>query len=147
MAAATFNVQNQVEQGRAQTTGRVELNYKFDFAKITDGTGLAALEDAEFAVLPAGWVHERLDAVLRKAEGEVATLDVGTEAAPTGFGAAMDMNGTLNAEIAPGAATFGVGKYFHVNTPVRVRTPAAANTVNVAQVELTFIGYVRTTEF
>lgn len=147
MAAATFDAKNQVDQGRAQTSGRVEINFKVDFAKIGDGTGLAATEDAEIGVLPAGYVHERLDAVLRKAEGEVATMDVGVEADDNGFGVTMNVNGTINAEIAPGAAAFGAGKYFHVNTPVRVKCPAAANTLNVAQVELTWIGYLRTTEF
>lgn len=146
MAAATFDVTNQVEQGRSQTTRRVELHYHLDFSTLGDGTGLAAGEDAEFADLPAGYVHERLDAVLRTAEGEAATIDIGTEADADCFMDGGNVNGTPNAKIAlAGTEAAGAGTYYHTTTPVRVMCPAAANTVNVAVVDVTFIGYMRET--
>jgi hypothetical protein len=104
MAAAIFNARTQVNQGRQQNTRRVELHYKIDFNTIGDGTGLAQNEDIAFADLPPGYVHERLDAVLRTAEGAATTLDVGTEAAPTLFANALNMNGTQNAKIQPESA-------------------------------------------
>jgi len=150
MAAATFNAKKQIPQGRAQTENRVQLTYFLDFTaagKLGDGTGLAATEDMEIGDLPAGYVHERLDAVLRTAEGEAATLDVGTEADPDGFGDGLNVNGTPNARIAlAGTEAFAPGTYFHATTPIRVMCPAAGNTVNVAKVSLTFIGYIRSTE-
>ncbi len=185
MAAATFDVKDQVQQGRPGTPRRVEIPFELDFAgsKLGDGTGLAANEDMEFGLLPAGYVHERLDAKLITAEGEAATLDVGIDGDLTLFAAALNLNGTPNATIAqnPSAvaiatadadATYGqpeadlvneikgdvntlvsninterakAGKYFHTNTAVRVRCPNGANTINVAKVRLTFIGYMSDT--
>lgn len=171
MAAATFDVKDQVPQGRQQTTRRVELPYKLDFNTLGDATGLAQNEDAEFAVLPAGYVHERLDAVLRTAEGAAVTLDVGTEASPTLFANAISLNGTPNAKVqletiatADADATAGQPEadlmnelkadlnrllaagatYLHANTPVRVRNPGAT-LIDDAIVDLTFVGYMRET--
>lgn len=148
MAAATFDAKKQVPQGRAQSQRRVEFSFNLDFTAtggLGDGTGLAATEDMEIGVLPAGYVHERLDAVLRVAEGEVSTMDVGVEADDNGFGVLLNMNGTPNAKISVGAPAFVASEYFHVNTPVRVKCPAAANTINVAKVRLTFVGYLSDT--
>lgn len=186
MAAATFDAKKQIAQGRPQTTRRVEIPFNLDFTAtggLGDGTGLAANEDMEIGSIPAGFTMERLDPKLIVAEGEAATLDFGTEATPTLFAAALNLNGTPNAVIAqnPSAvavatadadATYGqpeadlineikadvntlvanlnterakAGLYFHVNTPVRVRCPNAANTINVAKVRLTLIGYMTDT--
>lgn len=141
-----FDVKKQIPQGRAQTTRRVELKYTLDFAKLGDGTGLAETESAEFAILPAGYVHERLDAILRKAEGTAATIDVGTEADPDCFGDGLNVNGTPNQEIAlAGTEAAGPGTYFHTNTPVWVTTPSGGATVAGAVVELIFVGYLTET--
>lgn len=166
MALATHNARAQVAQGRQQNTRRVELHYKLDFNTIGDGTGLAQNEDIAFADLPPGYVHERLDAVLRTAEGAATTLDVGTEAAPTLFANALNMNGTPNAKIqldtvvaadATDLATVltlanetkadlnrglgGAATYHHAKTEVRVRNPGAT-LIDDAIVDLTFVGYV-----
>jgi len=143
MAAPTFDATDQVAQGRQQTSRRVELHYHIDFNTIGDGTGLVAAETAGFGTLPAGYVHERLDAVLRTAEGGAATLDVGTEADPDGFLDGGDVNGTPNAKIAlAGTEALGAGTYFHANTPVRLGPPAAAATLDDAIADLTFVGYL-----
>ncbi len=168
MTAATFNARMQVAQGRQQSPRRVELHYRLDFNTIGDGTGLAQNEDLAFADLPDGYVHERLDAVLRTAEGAATTLDVGTEATPTLFANALNMNGTPNAKIqletiatADGDATYGQPEadllneikadvnrllvagatYHHTKTEVRVRNPGAT-TIDDAIVDLTFVGYM-----
>lgn len=142
LAAATFNAREQIPQGRQQQTRRVEFHWRVDYSKHGDGTGLAAGEDMEIGVLPAGYVHERLDAVLRTAEGEAATQHVGIEADDDGFGVSLNVNGTPNAKISVGSPAFVAGEYLHTNTTVRVKTPAATNTVNVAVVDYTFVGYL-----
>ena len=168
MAAATFDITKQVSQQRKQSTRRVEFPYHLDFNTLGDGTGLAQNEDAVFASLPAGYVHERLDAILRTAEGAATTLDVGSEATPTLFANALNMNGTPNAKIqleaittADADATFGQPEadlvneikndtnrlraaeatYLHASTPVRVRNPGAT-TIDDAILDLTFVGYM-----
>lgn len=166
MAAAIHNAKAQVPQGRQQTTRRVELHYRLDFNTIGDGTGLAQNEDLAFADLPPGYVHERLDAVLRTAEGAATTLDVGTEANPTLFANALDMNGTPNAKIQLETVTSANGSdlattqalaneikadlnrllaadatYHHAKTEVRVRNPGAT-VIDDAILDLTFVGYV-----
>lgn len=168
MAVATHNAKAQISQGRQQNTRRVELHYRVDFNTHGDGTGLAQNEDLAFADLPPGYVHERLDAVLRTAEGAATTLDVGTEASPTLFANALNMNGTPNAKIQPETvttadadATYGQPEadlineikadvnrllaagatYFHTKTEVRVRNPGAT-LIDDAIVDLTFVGYL-----
>ncbi len=168
MAAATHSAKSQISQGRQQNTRRVELHYRIDFNTHGDGTGLAQNEDMAFADLPAGYVHERLDPVLRTAEGAAVTLDVGTEASPTLFANAISLNGTPNAKIqletiatADGDATYGQPEadllneikadvnrllaagatYFHTTTEVRVRNPGAT-LIDDAIVDLTFVGYL-----
>ena len=166
MAAATFNARDQVNQGRSQSSRRVELHYRIDFNTIGDGTGLAQNEDIAFASLPAGYVHERLDAVLRTAEGAATTLDVGTDAPPTLFANALNMNGTPNAKIQPETVAAADATDLatvltlanemkadlnrllaaaatspHSTTEVRVRNPAAT-LIDDAIVDLTFVGYM-----
>jgi hypothetical protein len=140
----TANMRNGV--GRSQTSRRVEFHITVDFAKMGDGTGLAAGETAKIGTLPAGYVHGRLDAILRKAEGEAATVDVGTEADPDGFLDGGNMNGAINARVAPaGTEAFGAGTYHHGNTDIVVMTPALAATLDVGKIDLTFVGYLRDT--
>lgn len=143
MAAATFDITNQVNQGRNQSARRVELHYRLDFNTLGDGTGLAAGEDAEFGSLPAGYVHERLDAILRTAEGVAATVDIGTAADPDCFMDGGNANGNANAKIAlAGTEAAGAGTYHHANTPVRAMCPAAAATLDDAIIDVTFVGYM-----
>src|SRR3990172_4444002 len=121
MAAATFDGKDQVAEGRSQNSRRVELHYSIDTNTIGDGTGLVAAETVEFAVLPAGYVHERLDVILRTAEGAAATVDIGTEADPDGFMDGGNVNGTANAKVAlAGTEALSAGTYHHTNTPVRL---------------------------
>jgi hypothetical protein len=141
MAAATFNIKDQVPQGRQQNSRRVELHYHLDFNTLGDGTGLATTESAEFADLPAGFVYERHDSILRTAEGTAATADFGTEADTDGFNDGADMNGTPNAFVArAGTESIVAGTYFHTTTPVRVTAGAA--TLDDAIIDVTFVGYM-----
>ncbi len=165
---ATFDITSQVPQGRQQNPRRVELHYRLDFNTLGDGTGLAQNETALFAYAPPGYVHERLDAILRTAEGAAVTLDVGTAASPTLFANALGLNGTPNAKIqletittADGDATYGQPEadlmneikadvnrllaagatYFHTKTGLEVRNPGAT-LIDDAIVDLTFVGYI-----
>jgi hypothetical protein len=143
MALATFNNKTQVPQGRPQSNRRVEIHYRFDFTAtggLTDGTGLANGESAIFASIPAGFVYERADSILRTAEGEAATLNIGYTGAATAFLNAGSVNGTPNALITQGAG-LTAGTYFHTNTDLEIACPGA-NTINVAVVDFTLIGYM-----
>jgi len=143
MAAATFDGKDQVPQGRQQNARRVELHYHIDTNIIGDGTGLVAAETVEFGMLPAGYVHERLDGILRTAEGAAATVDIGTEADPDGFMDGGNVNGTPNAKIAlAGTEAFAPGTYFHANTPVRLGPPGGAATLDDCIFDVTFVGYM-----
>lgn len=146
MAAATFSALNQIPQGRQQATRRVEYHYRVDFNVHGDGTGLASTESMAIGELPAGYVHERLDAVLRTAEGTAATLDVGTEADADGFLDGGSMNGTANARVAmAGTEAFSAGTYFHTATEIRVTCPSGGATLDDAIADLCFVGYLRPT--
>lgn len=168
MAAPTFDITEQVSQQRQQGTRRAELHYRIDFNTFGDGTGLAQNEDALFGYLPDGYVHERLDAISRTAEGAATTLDVGTEATPTLFANALSMNVAANTKIQPETistadadAAFGQPEadlvneikndvnrlltagatYIHAKTGIRVRNPGAT-TIDDAIIDLTFVGYM-----
>lgn len=141
MAAATYNIRSLVVpsgKNRQQMARRVEIHKRVDFSK----RAVAANEDAAFVDLPAGFVYERLDAILRTAEGETATLNVGVEGTIQAFAAAMNINGTPNTRMALGSPGYAAGQYFHTDTEVRVNVPNAANTVNVAIVDFIFVGYM-----
>lgn len=171
MAVANFNARAQINQGRQQSNRRVELHYRCDFNVIgaAAGAGLAQNLDIVIGDLPLGYVHERLDAVLRTAEGAAATLDVGTEALPTLFANALNMNGTINAKIQPETVAAAdatdlatvltlaneikadlnrilaaAATYRHSTAEIRVRNPGAT-TLDDAIVDLTFVGYMRDT--
>lgn len=144
MAAATFNAISQVKGlSQPQHTRRRELVYLVDFNTLGDGTGLAATEDAAIGILPAGYVHERCDVILRTAEGTAATLDIGTEANDDGFLDGGSMNGTPDARVAPaGSEAFVAGTYFHADTELRVKTPSGAATLDDAVIEIRMVGYM-----
>jgi hypothetical protein len=144
---ATFDITKQVNQGRQQNSRRFEMHFHLDFSaagKLTDGTGLANTETATLGMIPAGFVFEFADTVLRTAEGEAATLNIGTVASATGFLNAGDVNGTPNASIARGTL-LTAGTYFHVNTAIQIACPGA-NTINVAVVDFTLVGYMVDTQ-
>jgi hypothetical protein len=144
---ATFDFTAQMDKGiaRPQHSRRVEIPITVDFAKLGDGTGLAAGETAKIGVIPAGFQHERTDPVLRTAEGEAATVDVGSEADPDGLLDGGNMNGTPNASMALAGNEALAGKYFHVNTDLVCMCPAATNTLNVGKLDLVLVGYMRDT--
>lgn len=138
-----FDVKDLVGKNRQQTARRVEWTKRLDFSELPDGTGLAAEETMAFMTLPAGYVHERCDPVLRTAEGEAATLDIGTEADPDGFVDGGNVNGNANEAVAlAGTEALKAGTYFHTDTDVIIGPPAAAATVNVAVLDVTFVGYM-----
>lgn len=141
MAVATYNILSKVfPPGKAvqQGTRRVELCKRIDFSR----QPLAANQDAAFLTLPAGFVLDRVDPILWVAEGEVATMHIGTEAVANALAVSVDLNGTVNARAAIGAPASGPGTYFHTNTEVRVTCPAAGNTLNVAVVDIIISGYL-----
>lgn len=144
---ATFDITKQVQQGRPQSNRRVELHYHLDFSpagKLTDGTGLATTESATLGVIPAGFVYERSDTILRTAEGAAATLNIGTTASPTAFLNAGNVNGTPNALITQGAG-MTAGTYFHTNTNMEVANPSAV-LLDGAVVDFTLVGYMVDTQ-
>ena len=146
MAAPTFDITEQVAQTRKQSSRRVEFTYHIDANTLGDLTGLAASETAGFASLPAGYVHERLDVVLRTAEGAAATVDIGTEADPDCFMDGGSVNGTPDAHVALAGTEAAVpGTYYDVSTPVRLGPPAAAATLDDCIFDVTFVGYMMDT--
>lgn len=168
MAAPTFNLTEQVAQGRPQNTRSVQIPYRLDFNTFGDTTGLAQNEDALFAYLPAGYVHDHVEVVPRTLEGAAVTLDIGTEASPTLFANAVSLNTTANAKAqldtvstADADATYGQpeadlineikadlnrlfaarGTYFHTTTGVRIRNPGAT-LIDDAIIDVVFVGYM-----
>ncbi len=146
MAAATFDIKDQVGRNRKQTTRRVEWTKQLDFSTLGDGTGLAADESAEFFEFPAGFVHEDTVPILRTAEGVAATVDIGTEADPDGLLDGGDVNGSANARVAAAGTEALAGSYFHTATAVRVTVPTGGATVDDAVLDVTFTGYMSDTE-
>ena len=144
---ATFDLTTtDVLQNTNLSTRRQERRYRVDFSTMGDGTGLAATETATLCTLPSGWVHEQCDVILRTAEGEAATLDIGISGDTDGFLDGGSLNGTANALVTKaGTETLLPGKYFHTATDVELLCPAAANTINVAVIDVTFVGYMQVT--
>ncbi|MEJ1355743.1 MAG: hypothetical protein RPU39_13780 [Candidatus Sedimenticola sp. (ex Thyasira tokunagai)] len=143
----TFNETAVVNQNRPQTPRRVEWPIEIDFSKLNDGVGLAADESATVGKIPAGFVFERLDPVLRTPEGEAATLNVGTDTDTDGLGLNLNVNGAANSTVAlAGTEAIKAGRYFHADTELAVAVPTGANTLNVAKVRLTLVGYMSETE-
>ncbi len=138
--AINFDIQSTVGKSRQQMTRRVEWTKRVKAADINAGAGLAATQSAGFITLPAGYVHDRCDVVLRKAEGEAAQINVGLDGEAKAFLGDASVNGTLNAQATGTAA--GAGRYFHTDTVATVNVDAAEATVNVAEVDITFTGYM-----
>jgi hypothetical protein len=141
MPTATYNIRPLViPPGRAvqQGTRRVEFFKRIEFARRPQAAG----EDSAFLTLPAGFVLDRVDPILRVAEGEVATMHIGIDGTPSALAVSVNMNGTINARAAIGAPSMGPGQYFHTDTEIRVQTPAATNTLNVAVIDIVISGYL-----
>jgi hypothetical protein len=99
------------------------------------GTPLKAGQQVQIGCLPAGAFVMGVQAAVPVAYGGVATLDIGTAAAPTGFAAAIDLNAVANSQ---GAGTL-LG-YVADETPVfaRLNTALAAGAGAIADVLLHF---------
>lgn len=138
MAAATYDIKEAVGKNRQQTTRQTEIRKRIDSSRRV----VAATESAEFMVTPVGFVFTRCDVILKKAEGETATIHIGTEADDDCMQVSGNVNGAVGATIAKaGTEALKAGTLLS-NTGVRVSVPAAANTVNVAIVDVTLVGYV-----
>ena len=94
--ATTYDQRPQVGRNRAQSSRRVEWTVRYSFAT----RSLAATQSAAILTLPKGYVHERVDAVLRTAQGAAGTFDVGIDGSLQLFAAGLNANGTPNARIA-----------------------------------------------
>lgn len=139
---ASYDVRDQVGRSRSQSSRRVEWTVRYSFAS----RSLAAGDDAIFFTLPKGYVHERMDAVLRTPQGAAGNFDVGVTGDLDGFGDGLNANGSANARIPlAGTESLPAGSYFHVDTPVRMNIAAAQPTLNAAVVDITFVGYMTDT--
>ena len=94
--ALTYDVQNRVGRTRAQTSRRVEWTKRYSFVD----RSLTASQSAAFFTLPKGFVCERVDPVLRTAEGGAGTFQIGIDGTLALFAAGLNANGTPNARIA-----------------------------------------------
>jgi len=142
MAVAAFNIQQSVGKNRAQSTRRVEILKTIDFTTINGGVGLAATEDAAFMTTPKNFVYEDCHPVLKTAEGEASTVDIGTEADVDGLLDGGNMNGVANAAIAKaGTESIAAGTVLS-ETELRVLNPAAGATLNVGKIDIVLVGYI-----
>lgn len=142
MALATFDIQKSVGKNRSQTTRRIEILKAIDFALISGGAGLAAGQSAAFMTTPKNFVYEDCHPVLKTPEGEVASLDIGTELDPDGLVDGGNMNGVANTAIAKaGTEAIKAGAVLS-ETELRVTTPALAATLNVGKVDVVLVGYI-----
>lgn len=131
-----------IPQNKSQSSRRVEWTVRYSFASYS----LAASAQNTIFTLPKGYVHERLDPVLRTAEGAAGNFDVGIAGDLDGFLDGGNANGSANAKIAlAGTESLTPGTYFHVDTPVIVNIAAAQATLDAAVVDLTFVGYMTDT--
>ncbi len=142
MAVAAFDIQASVGKNRAQSSRRIEIKKTIDFTTINAGAGLAATQDVAFMTTPKNFVFEDAHAVLKTAEGEASTLDIGTEAAVNGLLDGGDMNGTVNATIAKaGTESIAAGTIMS-ETELRLLCPAAAATINVGKIDVIIVGFI-----
>lgn len=93
--ATTYDVRDLVGRNRAQSPRTVRWRKRFSFAQ----RSLAAGESAAFLTLPKGFVCERVDAVLRTAQGAAGTFQLGVDGNLTAFATGLNANGTPNAQI------------------------------------------------
>lgn len=94
--ATTYDVRDVVGRTRAQTTRRVEWTKRYSFAD----RSLTAGQSAAFFTFPKGFTYERVDPVLRTAEGAAGTFQIGIDGNLTLFASGLDANGTPNERIA-----------------------------------------------
>lgn len=160
--ATTYDVRDVIGRTRAQSSRRVEWTKRFSFAD----RNLAAGQSAAFFTLPKGYVHERVDVVLRTAEGAAGTFDVGIDGSLQLFATGLDANGTPNAKItrvsvADADATYGAEEaalinalkadlnaasyYCHSDTVAAISVAAGQPTLDAAVVDVTFVGYMTDT--
>lgn len=146
MAEPTHDIKKLVGLNRPQTARRVEWPWRLDFSLHP----VEADEDAEALILPAGFMFERLDAVLRVPEGTAATMHVGIEGTATLFAASLNMNGSANQRIAnvtsqvavtsPDAATQG-GSYAQADVQsIATLANELKGDVNALAADLNFAG-------
>ena len=131
-----------IPQNKSQSSRRVEWTVRYSFADHS----LAAAGANTICTLPKGYVHERLDAVLRTAEGAAGNFDLGITGDLDGFVDGGNANGTANAKIAlAGTESLTPGTYFHTDTPVIINIASAQPTLDAAVLDLTFVGYMTDT--
>lgn len=141
MAAANFNIRPYVfpaGKARQVESRRKEYFKRVDFSK----QNLAANQDAAFLDLPAGFIFDRIDCILRTAQGAAATLNVGIDGTIQAFAAAMNVNTTLNTRLAIGSPGFSAGQYFHTDQEVRVNVPNAAVTLTLVVIDIVISGFL-----
>ena len=133
------DLRNVIPQNKQQSSRRVEWTVRYSFASYS----LAASGQNTIFTLPKGYMHERLVAVLRTAEGGAGNFDVGITGDLDGFLDGGDANGTANARIAlAGTESLTPGTYFHTDTPVIINIASAQPTLDAAVVDLVFAGFM-----
>ena len=139
---ASYDVRDLVGKNRQQSSRRVEWTVRYSFAQ----RSLVALDQATFFTLPKGYVHERLDIVQRTPQGAAGNFDVGIAGDLDGFADGVNANTAANTRVPlAGTESLPAGSYFHVDTPVIINVASAQPTLNVAVVDLTFVGYMTDT--
>lgn len=142
MALAIFDIRKSVGKNRAQSSRRVEIKKTIDFSTINGGVGLAATEDAAFMTTPKNFIYEDCHPVLKLAEGEASSVDIGTEADVGGLLDGGDMNGVANAAIVKaGTESIAPGTVMS-ETELRVLNPALGATLNVGKIDIVLVGYI-----
>ena len=141
MAAANFNIRSLIfPPGKARMIEprRKEFFKRIDFSK----QNLAQNQDAAFLDLPAGFILDRVDPILRVAQGATATLNVGVDGTIQAFVAACNVNGTPNTRLAIGSPGYTSGQYFHTDTEVRVNVPNTAATLTLVVIDIIISGFL-----
>jgi len=133
------DLRNVIPQNKQQSSRRVEWTVRYSFANYS----LAASGANTIFTLPKGYVHSRLDMVLRTPQGAAGNFNVGIASDLDGFAAGVNANGSANTTIPlAGTESLPNGTYFHTDTPVIINIAAAQPTLNAAVVDLTFVGYL-----
>ena len=143
MAAATYDIRQFIDGlNQPQHTRRVEMKWVgLDFSK--RGTpGLSANQNADIGTIKKGFVYEGSTVIIRTPEGQTATMNLGTDVTANAFLAAGNINGAANTAVAKTGAEVAAGTYFDVDTPVRVTCPNAANTIDVAVLDIFIWGFM-----
>ena len=137
---ATYDMHKQTKPAgfnSRQTSNRREIVKRVDFSQ----QALTAAQTALVAKIPPGFVFERADAVLRKAQGAASTINVGTPTAATGFLNGANLNGSVDAACAVGGAgSISAGTFFAAPTEVWVQF--GSGTVSAGIVDIVLSGYM-----